>query len=100
MGRHILKFADDSVIVSLLNSDNSDLGPVVKEFTDWCFKWFMCINVSKTKELSIDFHKRLSVSPCLVIDDQAVEMVHNYKYLATNIDDKLSFFLSFEFHVR
>lgn len=59
---------------------------------------FQIVYVSKTKELLIDFHKHLSVSPCLVIDDQAVEIT--YKYLATNIDDKLSFFLSFEFHVR
>ncbi len=95
VGRHILKFADDSVIVSLLNSDNPDHGPVVKEFTDWCFKSFMCINVSKTKEMLIDFRKHLSVSPPLVTEDQAVELVHNYKYLGTNIDDKLSF----EFHV-
>lgn len=94
-GRHILKFADDSVIVFLLSSDDPDHGPVVKEFTDWCSSSSMCINVSKTKEMLIGFRKHPSVTPPLVIEDQAVELVHNYKYLGTNIDDKLSF----DFHV-
>lgn len=89
------KAADDSVIVSLLNSDNPDHGPVVKEYTDCCSKSVMCINVSKTKETLIDFRKHPSVSPPLVIENQAIEVAHNYKYLGTNSDDKLSF----KFHV-
>lgn len=56
----------------------------------------MCVSVSKTKDMLIDFCKHLSVSPPLVIEDQAVELLHNYKYLGTNIDDELSF----EFHVN
>ena len=43
------------------------------------------------KEMMIDFRKNVSVSPPLVIEDQVVERVLNYKYLGTNIDDKLSF---------
>lgn len=94
-GRHILKFSDDSVIVSLLSNDDPVHGPVVREFIDWCFSSFMCINVSKTKEMLIDFRKNQSVISPLVIEDQAFELVHNYKYLGTNIDDKLCF----DFHV-
>lgn len=44
-----------------------------------------------SKEMSIDFYKHLSVTPSVVIKDQAVELVHKYKYLGTDIDDKLSF---------
>lgn len=36
-GRHI-KFADNSVIVSLLSNDETNCGPVVEEFNDWCFR--------------------------------------------------------------
>lgn len=90
-GRHILKFADDSVIVSLLTSNDPDHGPVVREFTDWCSSSFMSINVAKTKEMLIDFRKVVPGTPSLVIEDQVVGRVHNYKYLGTNVDDKLTF---------
>lgn len=41
-------------------------------------------------EVLIDFRKHLSVTPSVVVKDQAVELVHKYKYLGTSIDDKLS----------
>lgn len=53
--RYILKFSDNLVIVSLLSSDDPDHGRVVAEFTDWCRTSFLNINVSKTKEMTIDF---------------------------------------------
>lgn len=45
-GRQVLKFADDSVIVSLLNESVIDHGPIVKDFNDWCKRSFLNINVS------------------------------------------------------
>ena len=45
-GRHIIKFADDSVIVSLLSNDEINHGLVVDEFSDWCKRSFLDINVS------------------------------------------------------
>ncbi len=56
----------DSVIVSLLSNDATDHGPVVDEFSDWCS--FLDINVSKTKEMMIDF-----LSSCCC--GQAVEVI-------------------------
>ncbi len=47
---HITKFADDSVIVSLLNSDDPDHGSVVSEFSHWYKSSSLSITVSKTKE--------------------------------------------------
>ncbi len=49
--RHIINFADDSVIVSLLNSEDIDHGPVLTGFIDWCKLSFLDINVLKTKEI-------------------------------------------------
>ena len=89
--RHIIKFADDSVIVSLLNGDDSDHGPVLNDFIDCCKSSFLDINVSKTKEMHIDFRKKPSVTSPVIINDQAVEVVQQYKYLGTIIDNKLTF---------
>lgn len=32
----VLKYADDSLIVSLLHSNEHDHGSVLNEFVDWC----------------------------------------------------------------
>ena len=89
--RHIVKFADDSVIVSLLSHDDPVPGPVVEDFIQWCKSSFLTINVSKTKEMTIDFRKSRPATVPLSINDQAVESVQQYKYLGTVIDDRLSF---------
>ena len=39
--RHVLKFADDTVIIHLLHHDESQLGPVVDEFVRWCDEAFL-----------------------------------------------------------
>lgn len=89
--RHIVKFADDSVIVSLLSHDDPVPGPVVEDFILWCKSSFLTINVHKTKEMTIDFRKSRPVTVPLLISGQAVESVQQYKYLGTVIDDRLSF---------
>ena len=77
---HILKFAD---LVP---------GPIVEEFIQWCKSSFLIINVSKTKEMMIDFRKSSAATTPLLINDQAVERVQQHKYLSamitTNIDNK------------
>ncbi|KAI5086940.1 gastrula zinc finger protein XlCGF28.1-like, partial [Silurus meridionalis] len=88
---HIIKFADDSVIVSLLDKEDSVHGFVLVDFIDWCKLSFLDINVLKTKEMIVDFRKnRTAISP-VVINDHAVEIVHHFKYLGTIIDEKLTF---------
>lgn len=71
---------------SLLSSDDPDHGSVVVDFTDWCKSSFLNINVSKTKEMTLDFRKNPMVISPAVINDQAVEFVQQYKYLGTEID--------------
>ncbi len=84
--RHIIKFADDSVIVSRLNSVDIDRGPVLSDFIDWCKLSFLDINAFKTKDMIIDFRKNPMVISPLVINDHVVEVVHKFKYLGTVID--------------
>lgn len=48
--RHIIKFEDDTVIVSLLSSDDFEHRPVVSDFIDCCKSTFLNIIVAKTKD--------------------------------------------------
>lgn len=89
--RHILKFADDTVIVSLLHDNESNHGPVIDYFLNWCKNSFLNLNVSKTKDICIDFRRHAPATQCTVIDGQEVESVVKYKYLGSIIDNKLTF---------
>lgn len=66
---HSAAGCDDSVIVSLLSSGDPEHAPVVGELTDWC---------------------NSVISP-VIIGNHTVKIVHIYKYLDTNIDDKWLF---------
>ncbi len=48
--RHIIKFADVSVIVCLMSEEDSMYGPVFDDFIMWCQNTFLKRNVSKTKD--------------------------------------------------
>lgn len=54
---HILKFADDPVIISLLQGDETEHGPVGEDMVWWCEESFLQLNVAKTKDMSIDFRR-------------------------------------------
>ncbi len=87
-GRHILKFA---VIVSLLQREDTAPGPVVDDFTEWCDNSFLKLNVTKTKDVSIDFRKKSRPLILTVTKRKTVERVPTYKYLGIVIDNKLPF---------
>lgn len=87
----IIKYADDTVIVGLIsNEDEHDYMEQVGNFTQWCEDNFLNLNVKKTKELIIDFRTgpKKAIDP-LVVHDETVDIVHNYKYLGNIINDKL-----------
>lgn len=76
--RHILKSTDEPVILYLLSSDDPDHGPVARVITDWCESSFLKI---------IDFKKDSTVTLPVVISDENVEVMNQYKYLGTVLDD-------------
>ena len=89
--RFIIKFADDSVIVSLLDEDIIEHGPVVDDFILWCDESFLQLNVNKTKDMIISF-RRTPISPSpTIIKGTEIEVVESYKYLGVTLDNKLSF---------
>ena len=87
----ILKYADDTVIIGLLsNNDETSYRQEVMKFCKWCDDNYLNLNVSKTKEMLVDFRKIKSVISPLNIKDENVEIVSNYKYLGNIIDNQLT----------
>ena len=88
-----MKYADDTVIVGLLDdNENSEQNyrSEIESFVKWCEENFLNLNVKKTKEMIIDLEgkdKRLSQ---FIINEEAVQIVENYKYLGCIIDNSLN----------
>ena len=55
----IIKFADDTTVVCLItDNDETDFREEVRELAVWCLDNNLSLNVSKTKELIVDYIKR------------------------------------------
>ena len=91
-----MKFADTSVIVSLLNNEEEGHGPVDHDFIAWCDNLCLSINVSKTRDMIFHFRKSQHNVPQTVIHNKNVDTVAEYKYLGTIIDNKLCFEINTE----
>ncbi|KAK2161792.1 hypothetical protein NP493_1559g00026 [Ridgeia piscesae] len=88
-----VRFSDDTAMLALLNdfaSYQSYLSSVVR-FSSWCSNNFLHLNVSKTKEMYIDFRRNRTVISPIVINGEPVEQVDSFKYLGVILDEKLSF---------
>ncbi len=86
----ILKYADDTVIVSLLQNGETGHGSAISDFVEWCEKSYLHLNVLKNKDMIIDFRKNVPMHKVTYIKGQTVDSVQPYKYLGTIIDSKLS----------
>ncbi|KAK3570529.1 hypothetical protein QTP86_022076, partial [Hemibagrus guttatus] len=86
---HLQKFSDDSTIVGCIRRGQEAEYSVVDSFVEWCGRNHLQLNISKTKELVVDFRKQKPPpSPISIMGDE-VDIVDNYKYLGIHIDNKL-----------
>ena len=88
----LIKFADDTALSGLISeNDDSDYKNEITKFVEWCDENFLDLNVSKTKEMIIDFRKGNKFSfDDIVIKGQKVDRVNSYKYLGVVLDDQLN----------
>lgn len=76
--RHIIKYADDSVIVSLLQEQDQGHGPVVDDFVMWLNNFHLQLNVEKTKDALIKFGRSILSPGVTKINGVDIEMTDNY----------------------
>lgn len=62
----------------------------INSFVEWCGNNHLQLNVTKTKELVIDFRRKKTQLTPLCISGGNVEIVDSYKYLGVYIDNKLN----------
>ena len=88
--RFLVKFADDSALLSLLFGSQQDHVPALLDFVEWCDDSYLKFYVSKTKKIVIEISENtVKVLKKNTIHDQEVEIVTKYKYLGTVFDNKL-----------
>ena len=81
------KLSDDTALLSLLPNDEVDHGPVLNNFVARCDRLYLWLNVAKPKDICIDFRKYHPSQFDTVIHDNKVEVIDEYKYLGTTIDN-------------
>jgi hypothetical protein len=88
----IIKYADDTIIVGLINKkqDTTFYQDNINRFIDWCDENYLLLNVKKTKEMVIDLGTVKVNFEDVVIKNESIERVCNYKYLGTIINCNLS----------
>ena len=88
---HIVKFADDTTLVGLITKgDETQYRMEVDLLTTWCRDNNLLLNVSKTKEIVVDFQRGHTQHLPLTIDGAAVERVSSTKFLGVHISEDLS----------
>ena len=87
---NLFTFSDDSTLQGLIsNNDESFYRNEVSNLVSWCNNNNLILNVSKTKELVIDFRRDPLPLVQLQIDGQTVEVVNSFKFLGTFISNDL-----------
>lgn len=66
----------------------------IDRLTDWCTDNNRTLNIKKTKEIIIDFHKEHEDHAPLIIKGQEVEQVTSFKFLGTYITEDLTWSLN------
>ena len=75
----VVKFADDTELVGKISNDEVAIyHKQTENFVNWCDKNYLYLNVSKTKEMCIDFRKNQRCPKPVYIKGEAVERVDTY----------------------
>jgi hypothetical protein len=82
---------DDTTAVGLITKDNEPAyREDVRDLTVWCHDNNLSLNVSKKKELIVDYRNRRAEHTPIHIDGAVVERVKRFKFLGVHITRDLS----------
>ncbi|KAI4903258.1 hypothetical protein NFI96_009778 [Prochilodus magdalenae] len=86
---HLQKVSDDSVVVGCIrDGQDGEYRDLVNSFVDWTARNHLLLNVTKTKEMVMDFRRRRSTISPITIMGQNVELVDTYKHLGVQLNNK------------
>ena len=84
-----MKSAADTELAGKISNDEDALyHKQIENFVNWCDKNYLYLNVSKAKEMRIDFRKNKRCPKPVYIKGETVERVETYKYLGMVFDSK------------
>lgn len=87
----IVKFANNTTVLGLISGgDESAYRHEVEQLRVWCRENNLLLNTSKTKELVIDFRKKKTDIPPLLISRDCVERVADFHFLGVHIEHDLT----------
>jgi hypothetical protein len=86
----IIKFADTTVVGLITDNNETAYREEVRDQAVWCQDNNLSHNMSKTKELIMDYRKRRAEHVPIHIDGVVVERVKSFKFLGVHIINKLS----------
>ena len=90
-GTLLVKYADDTTVSGFINNSNeTNYRNQICLIEDWCKNNNLILNVSKTKEIIIDFRLKKTPMAPLLINDSTVEQVSTFKFLGTYVSNDLS----------
>ena len=90
-GSLIIKFADDTTVSGLISDNNgSDYRNQVNGVVQWCDENDLRLNVSKTKEMIIDFRLKKAPLAPLSIKGTNVDTVDSFRFLGAVINKTLT----------
>ena len=61
----------------------------VRDLARWCQNNNLSLNVTKTKEMIVDYRKRRNEHAPILIDGAEVEQVESFEFLGVHINNKL-----------
>ena len=84
----IVKFADDTTVVGLISKgDESAYRDEVVQLSEWCGENNLLLNTAKTQELVVDFRRRKTDIPPLIINGDCVERVSSFRFLGVHMEE-------------
>ncbi|TWW75415.1 hypothetical protein D4764_13G0000770 [Takifugu flavidus] len=87
---HLQKYSDDTVIVGCVeNGQEDEYRDLVESFVRWSRENLLQLNVTKMKEMVVDFSKSNSPPSPVCISGKEVEIVPSYRFLCVHLDNKL-----------
>ena len=85
---NVLAYADDIVLIA---EDEQELQRLINIVKDWCTKWKMHINISKTKIVHYRKIRRSRSVFHFKWGDHEIEITNGYRYLGIFLDEFLNF---------